>query len=87
MGGGLHECTAPGLYIKHNAIAAGGKLFAHDARRNKRYTADCRGYIAQSIQLFIGRDQIAALSNNSGMNLIDLGYKFCFIIFHLKMGN
>ena len=72
----LHKCPASGLDVQHDSVAPGSDLFAHNRGGDKRNAVHCGRDIPQGIQLFIRRNQIAGLADDSGSRLVDDAEKF-----------
>ena len=83
----FHKGSATRLYVKHDAIIVGGKLFAHNAGSNEGHTVNRCGNVAQSVKHFVGRGERCALSYNGNARLVDDSFKLVYRQAGAKTGN
>ena len=60
----LHERAVADLHVEHDRVGACGDLLRHDARGDQRHVVDGRRHVAQRVELLVGRNEVAGLTDD-----------------------
>ena len=72
----FHERAAAGFDVEQDAVAARRDLLAHDRRGDQRDALDRAGHVAQRVELFVGRAEVAGLPDDGAAHAVHDGEEF-----------